>query len=697
MLRRHSGTLLLAALWLSAGVARAQAPPGGTKAPGRQEEKRRKLLEGMGLDKRNSPPAAPAPAPEDAGSVQAAPRPAAEPTGRAAGAGKAGGPAAPSFRRVIHPLLMATCGACHRAGAPAATTRLTLSGDATVDFGPVAGMVTVRDPAASALLVKASGQQHAGGSPWPQDSAAYARVLAWISKGARLDAAGAEPPAPVSPGIVAATPLRKRAPEVSAAPATPLSVPEPQVPAGPTAVPAPTGFTPGAHPILMTACAVCHRPGAPASMTRLVLSGDAAADESVARALVDPAAPAQSPLLTKASGEQHGGGAIVAVGDARYQTLLTWAASPPQVSAPVPPPAVAVAAAAPAAALAPPEAHARPSGVELPLGFLLNGRFDLAFERRQFSGNPFGSTGVNALRSYHHFLFLSRANAADPCGVSLELLTLQFWEVNCRLTGRSHPVQVRLGGGKILVPFGADPLYHQSYGGLAGFDQRILPVIWAQEGMAAHLVHQRGGLVLTDDLFVVRGYTLGRADAVLNLQNDFSPVDNARLGWGNRAGAAWMGISAWYSAYFNPLGFGRHLFMQAVDVTVWRQRSIPVLGHFSLGAGLLHADVAGGDSDGQWVGGAGQDYYHFGSYFQLRYHPTDWLFLQYRQGKRTFDNRRALVLDNSRLTSADASTHSFGVVARSGGLTGGLFTFVNLEKADEIPDDLFRASVTYEF
>jgi hypothetical protein len=256
---------------------------------------------------------------------------------------------------------------------------------------------------------------------------------------------------------------------------------------------------------------------------------------------------------------------------------------------------------------------------------------------------------------------------------------------------------VRLGGGKILVPFGAEPLYHQSYGGLAGFDQRILPVIWAQEGMAAHLVYQRGPFVLTDDLFVVRGYTLGRADAVLNLQNDFSPVDNARLGWGNRAGAAWMGISAWYSAYFNPLGFGRHLFMQAVDVTVWRQRSIPVVGHFSLGAGLLHADVAGGDGAGQGTGGAGQDYYHFGSYFQLRYHPTDWLFLQYRQGKRTFDNRRALVLDNSRLTSADASTHSFGVVARCGGLTGGLFYFVNLEKADEVPDDLLRASVTYDF
>ena len=63
-----------------------------------------------------------------------------------------------------------------------------------------------------------------------------------------------------------------------------------------------------------------------------------------------------------------------------------------------------------------------------------------------------------------------------------------------------------------------------------------------------------------------------------------------------------MGLSAWYSAYFNPLGFGRRLFMQAIDLTLWRQRQIPVLGHFTLGAGLLLADVSGG---GPGVGAVG--------------------------------------------------------------------------------------------
>jgi hypothetical protein len=324
----------------------------------------------------------------------------------------------------------------------------------------------------------------------------------------------------------------------------------------------------------------------------------------------------------------------------------------------------------------------------------LNGRFDLNYERRAFSGQPFDSEGVNALRSYHHFLFLSRERADEPCGLSVEILALTFWEAHCRLTAASRPIAVTIAGGKLVVPFGAEPLMHQSYGGLAGFDQRLLPPIWAAEGLAAHLVYQRDELVLTDDAFIVRGYGLSRADSVLNLQGDVSAADHVRLGWGNRVGAAWKGVAAWYSAYFNPLGFERHVFMQAVDVTVYRQRSIPVLGHFSFGAGLLRADIAGG---GAGVGGVGKDDYHFGSYFQVRYHPTDWLFAQYRQGLRTFDNRRGVILDNSRLTSADGSTHGFGVVGRYRGLSAGVFYFINLEKVDEIPDDLFRLSGTYEF
>jgi hypothetical protein len=324
---------------------------------------------------------------------------------------------------------------------------------------------------------------------------------------------------------------------------------------------------------------------------------------------------------------------------------------------------------------------------------MLNGRFSLDYERRQFTGDPFGDGSVNALRSYHHFLFLSRDTAGDPCGLTVEVLTLQFWEAHCRVR-LPPPVRLTVAGGKIVVPFGADPLYHQNYGGLGGFDQPVLPVIWAIEGAAAHLLVERRAFVVTDDVFVVRGYTLAHADSIINLQSGFSAEDSTHLGVGNRVGVAWMFVSAWYSAYYNPLPFGRRLFMQAVDLAIWRPRGVPVLGHFSLGAGFLRADVSGG---GEGVGGVGLDYYDFADYLQLRYYPVDWLYIQYRSGIRTFNNRRGVVLDKTRLTNADASTHNFAVVARYRGLTAGLYYFINLEKVDELANDLLRLSVVYEF
>ena len=306
----------------------------------------------------------------------------------------------------------------------------------------------------------------------------------------------------------------------------------------------------------------------------------------------------------------------------------------------------------------------------LPLGLMLNGRFDLGVRAARRSPAARSPTAPpNALRSYHHFLFLSRESADDPFGLSLEVLTLQFWEVHARWRAPRLPVHVLVSGGKIFVPFGADPLMHQSYGGLAGFDQQILPPVWAQEGGAVHLTFQRRALAITDDIYVVRGYALRQADGILNLQNDFSPADDVKLGWGNRLGAAYGPLSAWYSTYYNPLGFGRRLFMQAIDVMLWRMRRRA--GARALQRRGRRAARRRVGRRRQGVGGSGQDYYHFGSYFQLRYHPTDWLYVQYRQGLRTFNNRRGVLVDDTRLTSEDASTHNFGVVARHRGPDGG--------------------------
>jgi hypothetical protein len=684
---------LVAVAALAVGaLARAESP---------QEQKRDDILQDLGL-KKKSPPA-PSEENETAPPAgEAAPetdKPEA-PGAKSKGGARPTGPAAPSFGRAVYPALLTTCKVCHSPVGPAAASHLLFSGDPAADHRAVARFVNVHDPEASVLLAKVSGSTlHGGGPLWPPASPQYQKVLAWIRGGARLDAAAvAAPPAePAAP-----KPLPVKHPPAPPAPVASPAIAPPASPAGEPAQAAPSPFASTVHPILMAACALCHRPGGPAAMTRLLLSGDAARDEAIVRPLVDPQAPEQSLLVTKASGQMHGGGALMPPGDPRLATILAWVQGLATPTAGGTPPSGAAAAAAPTppTAASPPPAGApgpigAPPGVgiPLPLGFMLNGRFDLNYERRQFTGNPFGSTSEAALRSYHHFLFLSR-DAADPCGLSVEVLTLLFWEGHCRLPWRPATVSMSVAAGKIVVPFGADPLFHQSYGGLAGFDQVVLPPVWSIEGVAAHAVFWRGALAVTDDLYVVRGYALAHADSVINLQSDFSPDDDVKLAVGNRIGAAWMGLSAWYSAYFNPLGYGRHLFMQAIDVNVWRQRQLPVVGHFSLGFGLLRADVSGG---GPGVGGVGYDYYDFADYLQLRYYPVDWLFLQYRAGLHTFDNRRALVLDNSRLTSADGSTHNFGIVARTRSLWFGIFYFVNLEKVDEIPNDLLRFNVTYEF
>jgi hypothetical protein len=693
--RRWAARLALLLVLLEGLSARAQTP---------QEKKRSDILKDLGLQKKPvatpPPPALPPPADTAEERLDAPAAPGTKPKGKPAG------PAAPSFARAIHPALITTCKPCHAPGAPGGLSRFLLSGDPAADHAAAVRFVDRRNAEGSVLLAKVSGgTPHAGGPLWPAASAPYERVLAWIRGGARLDAAA--PAAPVEPPAKPMAPPapRRPAPGIPATPALPPAPaeapasPTPPVPTAAPAQPAPATFASTVHPILMSACAACHKPGGPAAMTRLLLAGDAAQDEASARAFVDLGAPAASPLVVKASGQMHGGGPVLPPGDARLATLLAWAnevaaPAPPQTPAPgtpVPAPAPIVAAApAPAAPLG----HGPHRGLELPLGFFVNGRFSLDFERRQFTGGPFGDDSVNALRSYHHFLFLSRDVAGEPCGLSLEVVTLQFWEAHCRVPRLPAPLRLTIVGGKIVVPFGADPLYHQMYGGLAGFDQQVLPVLWAVEGAAARLVFARRALVVTDDLFVVRGYAIPRADAAVNLQSGFSPDDDTRLGVGNRLGVAWMFASAWYSAYYNPLGFGRRLFMQALDVSVSRPRGVPVLEHFSLGVGLLRADVSGG---GPGVGGVGYDYYDFADYLQLRYYPFDWLYVQYRTGLRTFENRRGVVVDNTRLTRADASTHNFAVVARHHGLTAGLYYFINLEKVDEVPNDLLRLSVTYEF
>ena len=257
------------------------------------------------------------------------------------------GPAAPSFGRAVHPLFVTTCKPCHAPGAPGGVSRLLLSGDAAADHKVIARFVNTRDPEASVLLGKVSGAtMHAGGAPWPAAGAQYQRVLAWIRGGARLDAAaeggarrrrrprrtrrasrrrGAHRRRPAPRARSRRRPARSRRPpgEPAAGRAArrrgrqPAPHPAPP-PRKPARVERAAASRRRVHPVLMSACAICHRPGAPGrddpalavrAMRRATKrsSGRSWTRRRRSRACSSP----------RARGEMHGGGAVLPPGDPR--------------------------------------------------------------------------------------------------------------------------------------------------------------------------------------------------------------------------------------------------------------------------------------------------------------------------------------------------------------------------------------------
>lgn len=75
---------------------------------------------------------------------------------------------------------------------------------------------------------------------------------------------------------------------------------------------------------LLTTCMSCHVPGGAAADTSLIFSGNAAADYTNVQQFVSTSAPASSRLLSKVSGNGHGGGTIYAAGTTQYETILAW-------------------------------------------------------------------------------------------------------------------------------------------------------------------------------------------------------------------------------------------------------------------------------------------------------------------------------------------------------------------------------------
>jgi hypothetical protein len=85
-------------------------------------------------------------------------------------------------------------------------------------------------------------------------------------------------------------------------------------------------FATTVEPVLVRLCAGCHGAGGVASSTRFTLSLDPGTDFTTVSALVDTSAAAGSRLLSKGTGNAHGGGVVLTAGSSDYQTIFAWIA-----------------------------------------------------------------------------------------------------------------------------------------------------------------------------------------------------------------------------------------------------------------------------------------------------------------------------------------------------------------------------------
>lgn len=699
-------------------------PIGGWAAPPRDKQ-REDLMDQLGLPKQKpkpKPDESPSETPSEPDTEPDTTPDTAPDQPNAPGGGSSPDAAKPKARVTysgrIRKQLDADCKSCHGSGAMAGNTRFVISGDLDVDYRGAKRLVDTQKPATSVLLSKAAGQNHAGGTNYPKGSAKYTSLLQWIEDGAVKGGGSSSAPAPAPAPTPAPTP---EAPQPEGGKPKPKQKPKPDAPTTTTTEPEPEPaaswvepgpavivYDPTIHQLVQDRCNACHAAGSFAGNGALGLTGDPARDYPTVRALVSLEQPDASALLVKARGENHGGGASLDPAGAEYQQLLAWIEagalhdqpSATTESSEQQPVEVEVDATTSASPKVEPGARlgdgtpvpeaASPNRLpfSLPYHLRLNGRFDLSYERRDYKNHPFGP-GRNALQTYHHFLFLSRSGAKDPFGFNIELLTQQFYEFNARFVTDNRRAKFLIKAGKILVPFGDEPLYHTSYGGRTGFDQQLMPTVWSQPGLDINAHIQLGPVSLSNDLYAVQGYGLRSADAVLNLQSDFSSFDDFKFAVGDRIGLSWAPLTAWYSLQINPLGFDRRLFMQAFDFEFWRLNNVPFLQDLVVGFGAMRADVSGG--------GPGNDYYHFGSYGKIRYYPIDWLYLQYRWGLKTFDNRRKLYYDDTRADERDGSSHNLTIGATYMGFFAAVQLFWNLEKTNEQDDDFLRITVGYAF
>ena len=329
-----------------------------------------------------------------------------------------------------------------------------------------------------------------------------------------------------------------------------------------------------------------------------------------------------------------------------------------------------------------------------PGGIRIGGLFDVSYERVGMNGSP--SSGQNAFRNYHHFVFVSRQGDDIPIGFNAEVINQYFYELTARLW-RKGSFRLSARAGKIMVPFGPDPLFHKNYGGLSAIDQKLLPVVWSSFGVNLRVDASLKGFSLANDLYFVQGFDVSTRDHALNMQSDLQAYDGARVAVGDRVSISRGPATLWYSLYWNPMRFGRSLFMQAVDLGIWRP-AWPVVNRLALGVGVLRALISTDSSYGKpdAIADAGA-YYDFADYLWLRIYATNWLYLQARSGLMTFNNHKGFSYDAERASAADGSHHNLSVVAEYAGAQFSLGYYWNFEKVGETANDFLRFMVMYAF
>lgn len=315
-------------------------------------------------------------------------------------------------------------------------------------------------------------------------------------------------------------------------------------------------------------------------------------------------------------------------------------------------------------------------------GFNINGRFDVAYELGDFALDVAHDL-ENAVKNYHHFLFISRNQEDEWFSFNVEAIDLSFYEIGLKVTNWA---QVRLG--KVLMPFGADPLFHHSYGGLSGFDQTLLPFIWAEHGVVIDVnLHQSDMLSVDNELYVVTGIS-GSDDQVLRLN---AASDPGTLAVGDRVRVGYGDFAAAVSVYTDRYAEGKYFFLWGLDFSAgYGFLPWPYLDQLSVKLGLARADVESATFG---------NYYHFGDYLQFDYRLPALMGLRYRTGVITSENHQGVFFDDRepRKGPDDTLAHSITFWKRYRGLSVAAEFIINIEAAGEVDNDLFRLTAAVDF